>query len=85
MKDLRHTLIQYLLRQNLFGSGEDETVVRDEDAGNSLGGMELLTDLCLAMWINPLVLIRGDSEFLTVINCPAVTFAFPDSKVEKQR
>ena len=46
------------------------------------GGMPLLTDLSLAMWTNPLALIRGATEFVTVIYCPAVTFALPDSKVE---
>ena len=26
IRDLRHTLIQYLLQQNRFGTGEDETI-----------------------------------------------------------
>ena len=41
------------------------------------GGMPLLTDLCLAMSIDPLVLIRGVSEFVTVVQEPVVTFGFP--------
>ena len=50
-----------------------------------VGGMPLLTDLCLAMRTDPLALIRGATEFVTVIYGPAVTFAFPDVKVEAYR
>ena len=49
------------------------------------GGMPLLTDLSLAMRTDPLALIRGATEFVTVIYGPAVTFAFPDVKVEAYR
>ena len=73
IRDLRHTLIQYLLQQNRFGTGEDETIEREEDVRRHVGGMPLLTDLSLA-------LIRGVTEFVTVIYGPAVTFAFPDFK-----
>ena len=83
--DLRHTLIQYLLQQNRFGTGEDETIEREEDVRRHVGGMPLLTDLSLAMRIDPLALIRGVTEFVTVIYGPAVTFAFPDVKVEAYR
>ena len=31
IRDLRYTLIQYLLHQNRFGTGEDETTEREED------------------------------------------------------
>ena len=31
IRDLRHTLIQYLLQQNRFGTGEDETIEREGD------------------------------------------------------
>ena len=31
VRDLRHTLIQYLLQQNRFGTGEDETILKEED------------------------------------------------------
>ena len=49
--------------------------------------MPLLTDLSLAMRTNPLALalIRGATEFVTVIYGPAVTFAFPDVSVEAYR
>ena len=29
IRDLRHTLIQYLLQQNRFGTGEDETIEKE--------------------------------------------------------
>ena len=53
IRDLRHTLIQYLLKQNRFGTGEDETIEREEDVRRHVGGMPLLTDLSLAMRTDP--------------------------------
>ena len=85
IRDLRHILIQYLLQQNRFGTGEDETIEREEDVRRHVGGMPLLTDLSLAMRTDPLTLIRGVTEFVTVIYGPAVTFAFPDVRVEVYR
>ena len=85
IRDLRHTRIQYLLQQNRFGTGEDETIEREEDVRRHVGGMPLLTDLSLAMRADPLALIRGVTEFVTVIYGPAVTFAFPDIRVEAYR
>ena len=84
-RDLRHTLIQYLLQQNRFGTGEDETGQREEDVRRHAGGMPLLTDLSLAMRTDPLALIRGATELVTVIYGPAVTFAFPEVQVEAYR
>ena len=52
---------------------------------NHAGGMPLLTDLSLPMRTDSLALIRGATEFVTVIYGPAVTFAFPDIKVEAYR
>ena len=85
IRDLRHTLIQYLLQQNCFGTGEDETIQREEDARRHVGGMPLLTDLSLAMRSDPVALIRGATEFVTVIYGPAVTFVFTDVKIEAYR
>ena len=85
IRDLRHTLGQYLLHQNRFGTGEDETIEREEDVRRHVGGKPLLTDLSLAMRTDPLALIRGATEFVTVIYGPAVTFVFPDVKVETYR
>ena len=85
IRDLRHTLIQYLLQQNRFGTGEDQTIQREEDVRRHVGGMPVLTDLSIAMRTDPLAMIRGATEFVTVIYGPAVTFAFPDVKVEAYR
>ena len=38
IRDMRHTLIQYLLLQNCFGTGEDETIEREEDVKRHVGG-----------------------------------------------
>ena len=65
IRDLRHTLIQFLLQQTRFGTGEDETIEREEDVRRHVGGMPLLTDLSLAMRTDPLALIRGATEFVT--------------------
>ena len=51
--DLRHTRIQYLLQQNRFGTGEDETIQKEEDVRRHAGGMPMLTDLSLAMRTDP--------------------------------
>ena len=75
-------MIQYLLQQNRFGTGEDKTIEKEEDVRRNAGGMPLFTDLSLAMRDDPFALIRGTTEFVTVINGPAVTFACPDVKVE---
>ena len=82
IRDLRRTLIQYLLQQNRFGTGDDETIEKEEHLRRHAGGMPLITDLSLAMRTDPLALIRGATEFVTVRYGPAVTFAFPDVKVE---
>ena len=58
IRDLRHTLIQHLLQQNRFGTGEGQTIEREEDVRRHVGGMPLLTDLSLAMRTDPLALIR---------------------------
>ena len=73
------------MQQTCFGTGDDETIEREEDVRGHVGGMPLLTDLSLAMRTDRLALIRGDTEFVTVIYGPAVTFAFPDVKVEAYR
>ena len=67
IKDLRHTLIQYLLQLNRFGTGDDETIEREEDVRRHAGGIPRLTDLSLAMRTDHLVLFRGATEFVTVI------------------
>ena len=44
IRDLRHTLILYLLQHNRFGAGEDETIQKEEDVRRHAGGMPLLTE-----------------------------------------
>ena len=85
IRDVRQSLIQYLLKQNRFGTREDEAIEREEDLRRHVGGLPLLTDLSLVMRTDPLALIRGATEFVTEIYGPAVTFAFPDVKVEAYR
>ena len=84
LRDLIYTLIQYLLQQNRFGTGEDKTIEREEDVPSYVEGMPLLTP-CLAMRTDPRALIKGVSEFLMVIYGPAGTFASPYAKVETYR
>ena len=67
VRDMRHTLIIYFLQQNRFGTGEDETIEKEEDVRRHARGMPLLTDLSLAMRTGPSTLIRGTTEFVTVI------------------
>ena len=85
IRDLGHTLIQYLLQQNRFGTEEDEAIEKEEDVRRHAGGMPLLTYLSLALRTDPLALISGATEFVTVMYSPAVTFAFADVKVEVYR
>ena len=85
MRDLRHTLFQYLLQQNRFGTGESKTIEKEEDVRRYADGMPLLTDIYLTMGTDPLALIRGVSEFVTLIYGQAVTFTFPDAKVGSYR
>ena len=39
IRDLRH--IQFLLKQNRFGTGEDETIEKEQDVRRHAGGMPL--------------------------------------------
>ena len=85
IRDLLHSHVQYVLQQDRFGTEEDGTIQREEYVRRHIGGMPLQTDLSLAMRTDPLALIRGATEFVTVIYGPAVTFAFPDFKLEVYR
>ena len=48
-------------------------------------GMPLLTNLAVMMWIDPLALIHGLHEFVTVVYGPVMSFAFPDVQVKAYR
>ena len=45
-------------------------------------GMPLLTDLAIMMRIDPLALIHGLREFVTVVYGPVMSFVFPDVQVK---
>ena len=48
-------------------------------------GMPLLTDLAVMMRIDPLALIHGLREFITVVYGPVMSFAFGDEQVKTYR
>ena len=48
-------------------------------------GMPLLTDLAVMMRIDPLALIHGLREFVTVVYEPVMSFVFPDVQVKAYR
>ena len=84
MKDWRTLLLQYLLQQNRIVTGEDKLAT---DAGEckQYCGMPLLTDLAVMMRIDPLALIHGLREFVTVVYGPVMSFVFPDVQVKAYR
>ena len=84
MKDWRTLLLQYLLQQNRSVTGEDKGAT---DAGEckQYCGMPLLTDLAVMMRIDPLALIHGLREFVTVVYGPVMSFVFPDVQVKAYR
>ena len=84
MKDWRTLLLQYLLQQNRSVTGEDK-VATDAGEGKQYCGMPLLTDLAVMMRIDPLALIHGLREFVTVVYGPVMSFAFPDVQVKAYR
>ena len=83
-KDRRILLLQYLLQQNMSVTGEDK-VATDAGECKQYCGMSLLTDLALMMRIDPLALIHGLREFVTVVYGPLMSFAFPDVQVKAYR
>ena len=84
MKDWRILLLQYLLQQNRSVTGEDK-VATDAGECKQYCGMPLLTDLAVMMRIDPLALIHGLREFVTVVYRPVMSFAFPDVQVKAYR
>ena len=65
--------------------GEKPEDERREEMREMNGGIALLTDLCLAMMSDLLVMIRGLGEVVTCVEGPAVTYAFPDPLVTAYR
>ena len=84
MKDWRTLLLQYLLQQNRSVTGEDK-VATDAGECKQYCGVPLLTDLAVMMRIDPLALIHGLREFVTVVYGPVMSFVFPDVQVKAYR
>ena len=84
MKDSRTLLLQYLLQQNRSVTGEDK-VATDAGECKQYCGMPLLTDLEVMMRIDPLALIHGLREFVSVMYGPVMSFVFPDVQVKAYR
>ena len=77
---LKTLLVEYLLMQNRYLTGEEKNPKTKEEWKEANGGMPLLTDLCLAIRSDPLGMIRGLEEVVTCIYGLAVTYAFPDPR-----
>ena len=84
MKDWRILLLQYLLQQNRSVTGEDKVATNAGEC-KQYCGMPLLTDLAVMMRIDPLALIHGLREFVTVVYGPVMSFAFSDVQVNAYR
>ena len=82
---LKTLLVEYLLMQNRYLTGEERNLKTREELKEANGGIALLTDLCLAMRSEPLGMIRGLGEVVTCVYGPAVTYAFPDPLVAAYR
>ena len=77
MKDWRTLLLQYRLQQNRSVTGEDK-VATDAGECKQYCGMPFLTELAVMMRIDPLALIHGLREIVTVVYGPLMSFVFPD-------
>ena len=84
MKDWRILLLQYLLQQNRSVTGKDK-VATDAGECKQYCGKPSLTNLAVMMRIDPLALIHGLREFVTVVYGPVMSFAFPDVQVNAYR
>ena len=82
---LKTLLVEYLLMQNRYLTGEERNPKTREELREANGGIPLLTDLCLAMRSDPLGVIKGLGEVVTCIYGPAVTYGFPDPLVAAYR
>ena len=77
-------MLQYLLQQNRSITGEDK-VATDAGEVKQYFGMPLLTDLAVMMRIDPLALIHGLREFITVVYGRVMSLVFPDIQVKAYR
>ena len=84
MKDWRFLLLQYLLQQNRSITGEDKVATGASEC-KQYCGMSLLTDLAVMIRIDPLALVHGLREFVTVMYGPVMSYVFPDVQVKAYR
>ena len=84
MKDWRILLLQYLLQKNSNFTGEDKVATGASECKQNCG-MPLLTDVAAMMRIDPLVLVDGLREFVTVLYGPVGSIVFPDVQVKAYR
>ena len=84
MKDWRILLLQNLLQQNGSVTGEDQVATEVSEC-KQYCGMPLLTYLAVMMRINPLALVHGLREFVTVVFGPVMSYVFPDVQVKAYR
>ena len=84
MKDWRILLLQNLLQQNRSVTGEDQVATGVSEC-KQYCGMPLLTYLAVMMRINPLALVHGLREFVTVVFGPVMSYVFPDVQVKAYR
>ena len=82
---LKTLLVEYLLMQNRYLTGEERNPKTREELREANGGIPFLTDWCLAMRSDPMEVIRGLGEVVTCVYVPAVTYAFPDPLVVAYR
>ena len=66
---LKTLLVEYLLMQNRYMTGEEKNPKTREEWRKVNGGMPLLTDLGLAIRSDPMGIIRGLEEVVTCIFC----------------
>ena len=64
---LKMLLVQNLLMQNRHLTGEERSSKTREEVSEAIGGIALLTELCLAMRSDPLGMIRGLGEVVTCV------------------
>ena len=83
--ELKTLLVEYLLMENRYLTGEERNPKTREEVREPNGGMPLLTDLCLAIRSEPMGMIRGLGEVVTCVYGPAVTYALPDPLVVAYR
>ena len=74
-------MLQYLLQQNRSITGKDKVATGASEC-KQYCDMPLLTDLVLMMQIDPLALVHGLREFVTVMYGPVMSFVFPDVQVK---